>query len=72
MNQPNPALTDQQLCVLRLIAAGHTSDRIAEELHVSYSTVKTHVEQILQRLDAHSRAQAVHIAHQRGLLGGGQ
>lgn len=39
-----PNLSERQLDVLRLLALGHTHDRVARELHLSQDTVKTHRE----------------------------
>jgi DNA-binding CsgD family transcriptional regulator len=51
-------LTDRQVEVLGLIAAGHTNAQIALELDVSIGTVKKHVEHILQRLQTATRLAA--------------
>src|SRR5262252_4459023 len=60
------ALTDRQLDVLRLIAAGRTNKEIAQSLHIALSTVKCHVRVILDKLDADSRTQAaLHALHCR-------
>jgi DNA-binding CsgD family transcriptional regulator len=53
------ALTDREREVLRLITAGHTNRRIAEQLHVSPKTVETHVAHIFAKLGVGSRAAAV-------------
>jgi DNA-binding CsgD family transcriptional regulator len=50
-------LTVRQYEVAELIARGLTNDQIAEELVVSPSTVRAHIEHMLQRLELHSRAQ---------------
>ena len=46
--------------VLRLMAQGATNDRIAWKLGISPGTVKTHVKNILRKLDASNRAEAVY------------
>lgn len=53
------ALTPRQLEILRLVAAGLTSDQIAERLFLTRSTVKWHVKQILAKTGAANRAEAV-------------
>ena len=54
--------------VLVLIARGLTNDEIAAELVVSLATVKTHVNRVLAKLGAASRAQAVVAAYESGLV----
>lgn len=52
------SLTHKQLLVLELLAAGHANKRIAIELNLSESTVKTHVSDILRKLGVSNRVQA--------------
>ena len=61
---PEP-LSERELEVLQLIAAGKTNRQIATELFVSVGTVKTHINNVYRKLEAHSRTQAV--ARARGL-----
>lgn len=61
-------LSAQQLRVLRLISGGQNNREIGEELGVTEATVKYHVSEILSRLDARDRTDAVMIALRRGLL----
>jgi len=61
------ALTARELEVLHLLADGHDQQAIAERLVVSPRTVGKHIEHILSKLPARSRAEAVAIAYQRGL-----
>ena len=61
-------LSAQQLRVLRLISSGQNNREIGEELGVTEATVKYHVSEILARLDARDRTDAVMIALRRGLL----
>jgi DNA-binding CsgD family transcriptional regulator len=56
---PPPQLTERELDVIRLMAAGETNYRISRLLDIAESTVKTHVSNILRKLDAANRAQAV-------------
>jgi DNA-binding NarL/FixJ family response regulator len=60
-------LTSRELEVLGLLADGHNQQAIAERLFVSPRTVGKHIEHILAKLPARSRAEAVAIAYQRGL-----
>ncbi len=52
-------LTDREWEVLDLICEGGTTDSIADELVLSYETVRSHVKSILRKLNVHSRAEAV-------------
>jgi LuxR family maltose regulon positive regulatory protein len=61
-------LTERELEVLRLIAAGLSNREIARELVVAVSTVKTHINHIYGKLDAKSRIQAVAKAQVLDLL----
>jgi PAS domain S-box-containing protein len=65
----SPELTPRQHDVLQLLAEGASTDAIAGRLHLSKETVRNHVRSILRALGAHSRLEAVAIAHRRGLLG---
>jgi DNA-binding NarL/FixJ family response regulator len=64
---PNP-LTPREIEVLGLLASGRTNRRIAEELHLSLSTVKTHLEHIIKKLEVSDRTQAAVKALEMGLL----
>jgi DNA-binding NarL/FixJ family response regulator len=61
-------LTAREHEVFRLIAAGRSNGEIGRELHISETTVKTHVTHILQKLDLRDRVQLVVLAYQAGLL----
>jgi DNA-binding NarL/FixJ family response regulator len=56
---PVPRLTARQTDLLRLLAAGHTNARIARRLGISEGTVRTHLENIYDRLGVSSRTAAV-------------
>jgi DNA-binding CsgD family transcriptional regulator len=56
---PVPRLTPRQENLLRLVAAGHTNTQIARRLGISEGTVRTHLENIYERLQVSSRAGAV-------------
>lgn len=61
------ALTDRELQVLRLIAAGHTNRVIGTRLHISEKTVARHVANIFTKLGLSSRTAATAYAFQHGL-----
>jgi len=64
---PEP-LSERELEVLALIAAGNSNEEIAGKLFVSVSTVKTHINNLYRKLGAHSRTQAVARAGEMSLL----
>lgn len=65
---PSPHLTPRQMDVLRHLAAGHSTEGIAEKLGISTETVRNHIRGILERLDVHSRLEAVIRAHTLALI----
>jgi DNA-binding CsgD family transcriptional regulator/tetratricopeptide (TPR) repeat protein len=65
-------LTDRELTVLRLLAAGRTNPQIGAELYISTSTASVHVSNILRKLGVPSRVQAAALAERAGLLTPGQ
>jgi len=62
-------LTPRQAQILPMLAAGMSNREIGERLYVSRETVKTHIAHMFARMGATSRAQAVALAYQHGLLG---
>ncbi|MFI5066194.1 MAG: LuxR C-terminal-related transcriptional regulator [Streptosporangiales bacterium] len=60
-------LTDRELGVLRLVANGLSNRGIGAQLHLSETTVKFHVRNVMRKLDATSRAEAVYKATRNGL-----
>jgi PAS domain S-box-containing protein len=63
---PDLHLTPRQAEVLELLERGRSTREIADELHVSPETVRNHVKRLLRAVGAHSRLEAVAIAHQSG------
>lgn len=61
-------LSDEEIKVLRLIAEGATNEEIAQEIHWSERTIKREIEEIMSKLGARNRAQAVAEAIRRGLI----
>jgi LuxR family maltose regulon positive regulatory protein len=61
-------LSEREIEVLRHIAAGLTNREIAARLFLSLFTVKAHARTIYDKLDAHSRTQAVARAQELGIL----
>lgn len=65
-------LTPRETEVLERIARGRSNVEIADEFVVSIETVKTHVKRVLSKVNARSRAQAVRIAYEAGLVRPGE
>lgn len=65
---PAPKLTGRELEVLRLVATGRNNRDIAKELFISENTVKNHVRNILEKLQLHSRMEAVVYAMREKIL----
>ena len=61
-------LTDREAEVLRLIAQGRSNSEIAAELFLGVETVKTHVRNVLAKLGARDRVQAVITAYESGFI----
>ncbi len=61
-------LTDRELDVLEVLKLGRSNKRIAAELGVSQSTIKIHVSNILEKLGATDRTEAVILALQQGIV----
>jgi two-component system NarL family response regulator len=65
---PAPVLTPRELEVLTLVAQGLSNRAVADQLYISENTVKNHVGNILEKLQLHSRTEAVMYAVRRGLF----
>jgi DNA-binding NarL/FixJ family response regulator len=61
-------LTDREQSVLSIAASGKTDKEIAETMHLSVNTIKTHMRNILAKLHAGNRREAARIARQKGLM----
>ncbi|AMW14338.1 DNA-binding response regulator [Streptomyces qaidamensis] len=69
--RPEPAacpLTERELDVARLVAVGRTNQEICDQLVVSLSTVKTHLANIQQKIDARNRVEIAAWAWERGMV----
>ncbi|WP_330948550.1 response regulator transcription factor [Virgibacillus sp. MG-45] len=62
------ALTDREMEVLLCIGNGMTNQEISEQLYIGIKTVKTHVSNILSKLEVHDRTQAAVYVHRNRLL----
>ena len=67
-HMPGLRLTERELEVLRLVATGKNNREIAKDLFISENTVKNHVRNILEKLQLHSRMEAVMYAVKEKLL----
>ena len=64
-----PILTGREKEVLELISIGATNNEISEKLTISIYTTKSHVRNILSKLQVVSRHEAVQVALKEGILG---
>lgn len=62
------ALTERELFVLRLVASGASNQEIAQKLSISVNTVKSHLKNILEKLQLENRTQAATYAMRHGLV----
>jgi len=65
---PHEDLTSRELEILLLMAEGKTNQDIADELYIALKTVKTHVSNILSKLNVQDRTQAVIYAFKHSLI----
>jgi PAS domain S-box-containing protein len=61
-------LTAREVDVLGMLAAGHPTPEIASRLHISNLTARNHIQNILEKLEVHSKAEAVAFAFQKRLF----
>jgi PAS domain S-box-containing protein len=67
-SNPSRHLTSQEANILRSLARGRNTSEIAKEFHISPSTVRNHVQHVLQKLQCHTRLEAVIRAAREGLI----
>jgi two-component system nitrate/nitrite response regulator NarL len=63
-----PALTPKELELLQHMAKGCSYTEAARRMHISVSTVQTHIRNLYRKLDVHSQVQAVTKAQDRGII----
>lgn len=63
-----PTLTEREVTVLGLLAHGLSNKEIGKQMYISETTVKFHVRNVMRKLDAASRAEAVYEASKLGLI----
>lgn len=68
MRNPTPHLTEREMDVLHQLATGASNKEIAKHLFVSEATVKSHLVHIFTKLGVESRARAIHVARESGIL----
>ena len=68
MRNPAQRRTSRELEVLQHLATGSSNKQIAKRLFVSEATIKSHLVHIFTKLGVESRARAIHIARESGLL----
>jgi DNA-binding NarL/FixJ family response regulator len=66
--QPTEPLTGREEEVLLTVARGRTNSEIADELHISLSTVKTHLASLMAKLGARNRVEIAMWAHETGRI----
>ncbi len=69
-SQPFEALTTREEQVLQTVARGRTNAEIADELHISLSTVKTHLASLMGKLSARNRVEMAMWAYETGRVHG--
>lgn len=61
-------LSEREIQILRLLAKGSTTNMVADQLHISRTTVNNHIQHILHKLDSHTRLEAIRRAEHAGLI----
>jgi DNA-binding NarL/FixJ family response regulator len=64
----NVELTSREIEVLKRLAKGDSTKRIANQLNISSATVNNHVKHILTKFDAHTRLEAIRYAESAGVI----
>lgn len=66
--KPHESLTAREMEVLQLIADGNTNQEIADKLYITVKTVKTHITNLLSKLELDDRTQAAIYAYRNNLV----
>jgi DNA-binding NarL/FixJ family response regulator len=66
--QPAEPLTSREAEILRAVARGWTNNEIAEKMHISISTVKTHIASLMSKLNARNRVEIAMWAYETGRI----
>jgi DNA-binding NarL/FixJ family response regulator len=64
----DPTLTSREIEILQLVSGGNSNKLIAKTLTISEETVKSHVRNIISKLDVHDRTHAMTVAVRRGII----
>jgi DNA-binding NarL/FixJ family response regulator len=64
----DPDLNEGQVRIVRLIGEGFSNREIAERVHLSENTVKSHIQEIFRRLEVRNRVEAAMRAHKEGWI----
>ena len=67
-NKETTGLSDREIEVIRLLASGARDKEIAAQMSVTTHTVKFHLKNVYRKLGVRTRAEAVRVAGERGLL----
>jgi PAS domain S-box-containing protein len=68
VDRPSVTLSGREIEVLTLLAEGLSTKALAQKLDISHFTARNHIQNILVKLDLHSKAQAVSYAFKKGIL----
>ncbi len=68
MQDPYEQLTDRERDVLKLLAEGHTTQKIADQLVISPKTVEGHKTNLMGKLGIHTRVDLVKYALRKGII----
>jgi PAS domain S-box-containing protein len=68
LDKPSAALSEREIEVLTLLAEGLPTKSLAQKLNISHFTARNHIQNILVKLELHSKAQAVSYAFKKGIL----
>jgi DNA-binding NarL/FixJ family response regulator len=70
VDELEPPLTSREVEILHWVAAGLPNKDVAHQLGISLATVRNHIHSILEKLEVHSKLEAVSLAFRRGWVSG--